>query len=632
MHKLLPTSAFSALFPLLIGLAISPLGVHAQAPVWTTAITASGPQAGGDSFTQATAVDASGNVFVVGSFSGTLTFGTTVLTSAGVDDIFVAKYVPGTGTWAWAQRGGGTGSDFGTGIALVGSTVYVVGTITNSTANTNAVSFGNGTTQVGVSSMVSEDIVLASYTDNATSATLNWTQVGGGTGTDYSTGIAASGANVYVVGSLTNNRQNGNAVLFGGGGTSAGTLQQFGTSSTASRDLLVAKYTDRGSSASVVWTQVGGGSGVDEANGVAVSGNSLYITGLLTNNKLNSSSVVFGGTSITAGTIAQYGASSTMSQDLIVAKYIDNGASAMLGWTQVGGGTSFDIGRGVAVSGSSVYVTGVISNDVDNNYSVVFGGAGTVAGTITQLGATNTFSTGTQDLIVAKYSDNGTSATLGWTQVGGGTGLDTGYAIAASGNNIYVTGSFYNNTANASRAVFGGTGTTLSTIAVPGASAAVSYDVVVARYLDKGTSAALAWTQIGGGLDTDEGYGLAVGPAGLYVVGSATPAAFFGSAAITSPAGYRLNFLASFGATALPVRSTAQATGPALFPNPTAGSARLVGVASGAPIQVLDAMGRQVTTAIADAAGTAQIVLPANVVPGVYLVRTSAWTARLLLE
>jgi hypothetical protein len=632
MPQHVPTIVSAALLPLLAGLLTVPLTVRAQAPAWTMALTASGPQAGGDSFTQATAVDANGNVFVTGFFSGTLTFGTTVLTSAGQEDIFVAKYVPSTGTWAWAQRGGGTGSDFGSGIAVVGSSIYVVGMTTNNTANANAVNFGNGTTQVGVSSFVSEDIVLAKYTDNGPSATLNWTQVGGGAGADFGNGVATSGNNVYVVGSLTNNRQNGNAVLFGGGGTSAGTLQQFGTSATNSIDLVVAKYVDMGTTATAVWTQVGGGSDADAATGVAASGNSVYVTGFVTNNRANSRSVVFGGASTTAGTIPQYGASTVASRDLVVAKYTDSGASALLSWTQVGGGTDFDQGTGVAINGTSVYVTGFIYNDAANNRNVVFGGTGTLPGTTIQAGATGTNGTGSQDIVVAKYLDNGASATLGWTQVGGGTGLDTGYAIAVRGSAIYVTGSLYNSAANAASVIFGGTGTTLGTVAVNGASAAVSYDVLVARYLDQGTSATVAWTQTGGGLDTDEGYGLAISPTGLYIVGSATPAAFFGSTAISSPAGYRLNLLASFGATALPVRSTAHDTGPTLFPNPTTGSARLVGVAPGATVQLVDAMGRRVATATADAAGMAQLVAPANAAPGVYLVRTNEWTTRLLLE
>jgi hypothetical protein len=51
------------------------------------------------------AADPSGNVFVGGSFSGTLTAGATVLTSAGLGDLFVARLDP-AGTPVWALRAG----------------------------------------------------------------------------------------------------------------------------------------------------------------------------------------------------------------------------------------------------------------------------------------------------------------------------------------------------------------------------------------------------------------------------------------------------------------------------------------------------------------------------------------------
>ena len=69
-----------------------------------------------------------------------------------------------------------------------------------------------------------------------------------------------------------------------------------------------------------------------------------------------------------------------------------------------------------------------------------------------------------------------------------------------------------------------------------------------------------------------------------------------------------------------------------VFPNPTPGAATVRGAAAHAPIQVLDALGRTVLTAATDAAGTAQLALPAGVAPGVYVVKCGAVVRRLEVE
>ena len=75
------------------------------------------------------------------------------------------------------------------------------------------------------------------------------------------------------------------------------------------------------------------------------------------------------------------------------------------------------------------------------------------------------------------------------------------------------------------------------------------------------------------------------------------------------------------------------AGGLALFPNPSSdGATMLVGARAGARVQVLDALGRVVITATADAAGTAHLVLPTSVVSGVYVVRTGAQALRLIVK
>jgi alpha-tubulin suppressor-like RCC1 family protein len=80
---------------------------------------------------------------------------------------------------------------------------------------------------------------------------------------------------------------------------------------------------------------------------------------------------------------------------------------------------------------------------------------------------------------------------------------------------------------------------------------------------------------------------------------------------------------------ALPVRPAGG--GPAaltLYPNPANGRATLTGTLPGTAVQVLDATGRLVATATADAAGTAVLPLSA----GVYVVRAGSKAVRLTVE
>ncbi|MGI4872658.1 MAG: hypothetical protein ACRYFX_15970 [Janthinobacterium lividum] len=710
---------------------------QAQTPSWQVATAGSTTQASGPSQTMATAIDASGNVFVTGYFAGSVTFGGTTLTSAGGNDLFVAKWVPGaslgTGSWTWAQRGGGTGDDQGLGIAVSSTSVYVTGYLTNTTANAAGVTLGS-TAVAGATSTSSSDLVLVRYTDNGTSATLDWTQVGGGTEADQGRGVAVRGTNVYATGFITNNSANISAVVFGSPGA---TMAQYGagTGNASSSDLVVAKYTDNGTSATLGWTQVGGGVNTDLGQAIAVGSNGVYVTGSILNSGDNGSGVRFGGSGTTLGTRQQngVGTTSSLSNDLLVVKYTDNGTTGTYGWSQVGGGTDADAGQGIAVGSdnATVYVTGYIKNNLNNTKKVLFGGSGTTPGTTMQYGATT--STTGADMVVAKYIDNGTSATFGWTQVGGGRDDDQGQAISVNGNDLYVTGYVTNNTANDNSVVFGGSGTTAGKVSQSGAaSGTASADIIVASYTDNSTSATLNWTQIGGGTGTDRGQGISLSGSTIYVVGSVVPTATFGSLSVNNPAGSTVNFLGQLAVstqraaaplpvvltafTATPVTggwavrvawATASETNSArfeverssdgvsfaafrtvaaagssptshsyilidaalpagarllyyrlrqvdvdgtpsyssvrvvavglaspvvLFPNPARAATTLAGAEPGAVMQVLDALGHLVAMATADATGTARLPLPAGLAPGVYVVRAGGQVARLAVE
>ncbi|MCC2545510.1 T9SS type A sorting domain-containing protein [Hymenobacter sp. BT175] len=638
-HRYTLVSVYHRFFPgylLALLVLLLPSAALAQAPAWA-AVAQSSTQASGTCQTIGMAVDASGNVFATGIFSGTVAFGSTVLTSAGNDDIFVAKYVPSTNTWAWAQRGGGANIDRGFGIAVSGNSVYVTGYITNNLADDQIVRFGgSGTTPTsvqvnGASSRSSRDLLVAKYTDSGTSATLVWTQVGGGTYLDEANGIAVSGSSVYVTGAFANNTTDDYRVRFGGSGTTPGTVQVKGASTSTNWDLVVAKYVDNGSSATLVWTQVGGGHASDSGFSLALSGSSLYVSGYITNNLADDNTVRFGGSGTTRASVQVNGASANNSLDLLVAKYTDNGSSAALIWTQVGGGIGADIGYGLAVKGTNVYVTGDIANNLADAASVRFGGSGTTPGTLLQNGASTTIS---DDLVVAKYTDNGPSATVVWTQVGGGTGLDRGQRIEVSGTSLFVTGVTQNSTADANRVRFGGSGTAPGTVQVNGVGPTASSDFLVAKYTDNGTSAALGWTKVSGGAGEDWGRALAVSGQNVLVSGLTTPSASFDTFTITNPVGVATAVLAHLRDPTLPLAVARKKTGALfLYPNPAHhGTATLTGAEPGLVVQVLDALGRPVLQATVNASGAARLVLPQGLASGVYVVRAGTQVLRLAIE
>ena len=90
--------------------------VWAQTYMWATRTGSTSSDEG-----NALATDASGNVYVAGSFKGTVDFdpsaGTVNLTSAGDADIFVQK-LNSSGNLVWAKKMGGIGNDGAYSIAV----------------------------------------------------------------------------------------------------------------------------------------------------------------------------------------------------------------------------------------------------------------------------------------------------------------------------------------------------------------------------------------------------------------------------------------------------------------------------------------------------------------------------------
>jgi hypothetical protein len=196
---------------------------------------------GGIGVTKHIAVDASGNVVVTGSSSGTADFG------AG---IFVAKYSGATGTPLWSKTFGGAQSDSGNGIAIDGlGNIVVVG------AYSGSINFGGG-----LLTSSATDIFVAKF--SASGGHL-WSKRFGSVNRDSANAVAVDGnGNVLVTGVFMG------TVDFGGGQFIANEIYD---------DAFVLKLSAAGSH---IWSKELGGSAYDFGNAIAVdSSGNVVVTG-----------------------------------------------------------------------------------------------------------------------------------------------------------------------------------------------------------------------------------------------------------------------------------------------------------------------------------------------------------------
>ena len=116
---------------------------------WSNSFGGPGKQAGVD-----VALDAAGNVYLVGAFASTINFGGATLTSKGGTDVFVASLTSG-GKFRWSSSHGGASGDTAAGVAVDGNAnVFVTGQFSKS-ANFGGTTLSTGSSDKGF---------LASYT------------------------------------------------------------------------------------------------------------------------------------------------------------------------------------------------------------------------------------------------------------------------------------------------------------------------------------------------------------------------------------------------------------------------------------------------------------------------------------
>ena len=188
---------------------------------------------------QAIATLPDGSAVVTGEFKEDATFGSgepteSTLTSAGYDDIFVAKYNP-DGTVAWARRAGGAygplGGDVGQAIATLPDGGALVTGFFQATAT-----FGPGEpNETTLTSGGQRDVFVARYNPDGT---LVWAERAGGTASDRATGIASLGdGGVLVTGDFGYMQVPGYTATFGPGEPNETTLTSAGY-----EDIFLARF------------------------------------------------------------------------------------------------------------------------------------------------------------------------------------------------------------------------------------------------------------------------------------------------------------------------------------------------------------------------------------------------------
>ncbi len=291
---------------------------------------------GGDDIASDIVVDANGNIYVTGYFTGAAIFDNDTLIGNGERDIFIAKYTS-SGICEWAVSAGGTSSDEGNSLCVdAAGNVYITGYFFN------GANFGNA----ALTAYGANDIFIAKCNTNGV---WQWAQKAGNSDWDNGVGISIDDA--------------GNLFITGYYGNYWNQPAHFGTIDLpieGNSDIFISKCDNSGN---FLWARKAGGSGGDMGSDITtdVSGN-CYATGYFT-----------GTATFETQTLTSDG-----SDDYYIVKYDTDGN---LTWLRQVGGTGYFKSNGISLNGGNfIYLTGTFDN------TAVFGDT-----TLTSAGYDNVF-------------------------------------------------------------------------------------------------------------------------------------------------------------------------------------------------------------------------------------------------
>ncbi|MEY4905560.1 MAG: hypothetical protein RLZZ292_3375 [Bacteroidota bacterium] len=339
-------------------------------------------------------LDASGNIYITGSFNGTTDFdpsaGVSNLTAVSQNDIFVCK-LDSNGDFVWARQMGGANGESGSCLALDSNgDIYIAGYFAGT------VDFDPSAATSNITSLGSLDAFVCKL-DAA--GTFIWAKRIGGSGSDGIRSITIDGANnLYLLGNFST------TVDFdpNGGGVN---MTSFGLT-----DGFITKLSSLGT---LVWAkQFGSPLNNDDEYDIKLDGlGNIYATG------------IFQGTADFDPSASNFDLTSFGNRDIFLLKLDALGDFV---WAKQFGGTENDFGYALAIDASNAIIIGGLfqgTADFDPN-----------AGTY------NLVAAGGSDMCFAKIDAAGNFI---WAQGFGGAGTDSINSLTLDAtDNIYSTGSF----------------------------------------------------------------------------------------------------------------------------------------------------------------------------------------------
>lgn len=336
------------------------------------------------------ASDVFGNVYVGGTFNGTVDFdpgiGVDSKSTVGTDDCFVSCF-DSDGNYKWARTWGGTDIDqtLALDVDEFGN-CYVTGRFRL------AVDFGDGNP---ITSSGFCDVFISRFDPDGN---LTWVVTWGGTGSDRGYGIELDNSgNIFVCGYFTA------AVDFD---PSSGTHNH---TAVGARDIFLSCFD---TSSGFQWAETWGGIDIDTGYGVSAdSSGNVYVTGSYIG------TVDFDPTGVTENKTAVGGS------DVFLSCFNSSGIYL---WAKSWGGIANDQGNGIATyDPGNIYVTGYYQQMVD------FDPGGS---------SYNLTSLGVMDIFLSKFDSSGNFT---WAQSFGGVSTDEGIGVATDNwGNVFCSGYF----------------------------------------------------------------------------------------------------------------------------------------------------------------------------------------------